>query len=128
MRGYRFARRSFLQGVGGAIGLKVMLRNLEASAQGMKSPPRFLLTHHPVGTVRPDFEPKGAGAPYTTSRILKPFEDAGLRNDMIVLYGLSNDSISGPGGGHEKGTPIMPPGAATPGTRAGEPETDDAYA
>jgi len=40
--GYRFARRSFLAGVGGAVGLKVLLRNLESSAQGLAPPPRLL--------------------------------------------------------------------------------------
>ena len=46
MSSYRIARRSFFRSVGaGAVGLKVMLRNLEASAQGMTSPPRFLMTH-----------------------------------------------------------------------------------
>ncbi len=34
MRSYRFARRSFLAGIGGAVGLEVLLQNLEASAQG----------------------------------------------------------------------------------------------
>ena len=34
MRSYRFARRAFLAGIGGAVGLKVLLRNLEVAAQG----------------------------------------------------------------------------------------------
>jgi hypothetical protein len=45
MMSYRFKRRSFMQGVGGALGLKIMLRNLEAGAEGAKSPPRLLVTH-----------------------------------------------------------------------------------
>src|SRR5262249_44589675 len=49
---YRLKRRAFLQGVGaGGLGLKIMLRNLEASAQTATSPPRLLLTHWPVGIV-----------------------------------------------------------------------------
>ena len=32
--GYRFRRRSFLAGIGGAFGLRILLDNLEASAQG----------------------------------------------------------------------------------------------
>src|SRR6185369_6749997 len=116
------------RGVGGAIGLKTMLRNLEASAQGMPSPARMLVTHWPVGTVRPDFIPTGSGTTYTTSPILKPFEDAGLRNDMIVLAGLSVSMIPiSAGGGHEGGTVLMMTGTGVPGTRAGEPEQDDAY-
>ena len=52
MKSYRFARRSFLRGIGaGAVGLRAMLRNLESMAQGMASPPRFLMTHWPVGTI-----------------------------------------------------------------------------
>jgi hypothetical protein len=128
MMSYRFARRSFLSGIGGALGLRVMLQTMEATAQGMKSPPRFLLTHWPVGTIKYNFVPQGSGTNFTFSRILKPFETAGLKDDMIILYGLDANAIPGPGGGHEKGTPLATTGAATPGTRDGEPETDDAFA
>ncbi|HEU5073770.1 MAG TPA: hypothetical protein VFU02_06345, partial [Polyangiaceae bacterium] len=82
-RSYRLARRSFLAGIGGAIGLRILLRNLEAGAQDAAPPPRFLMTHWPVGTIRYHFLPTGSGTTYTTSRILQPFEDAGLREDMI---------------------------------------------
>ena len=44
MISYRFRRRAFITGVSGAIGLKIMLRNLEGSAQGMRSPPRNLFS------------------------------------------------------------------------------------
>jgi hypothetical protein len=130
MRSYKFARRSFLQGIGaGAIGLRVMLRNLEASAQGMTPPPRFLMTHWPVGTVHYVFKPVGTGTAYTTSRILKPFEDAGLRNDMAVLYGMQTNSMTAPGGGgHEAGTSKTTTGANSPGTRKNGGEGDDAAA
>src|SRR6185369_11954624 len=119
MKSYRFARRSFFAAVGGAFGLKILLRNIEAVAQGATSPPRFLLTHWPVGTVRTQWLPTGTGTGYTTSPILKPFEDAGLREDMIALYGLSHSGINtGGGGGHEAGTPMMSTGANCPGTRS----------
>ncbi len=68
VRSYRFSRRSFLSAIGGAVGLHVMLRNLEALAQGATSPPRFLLTHWPVGTLRQRFLPTGNGSDYTISR------------------------------------------------------------
>jgi len=126
MMSYRFARRAFIQGVGGALGLQTILSTMEAGAAGVKSPPRLLMCHWPVGTVKYHFLPTGTGANMTMSRILKPFD--ALKNDMIVLYGLDNGMITGPGGGHEKGTPIMTTGVATPGTRAGEPEPDDACA
>ena len=128
-RSYRLARRSFLAGIGGAFGLKIMLRNLEASAAGTPPPPRFLMTHWPVGTVRYHFLPTGTGTTYTTSRILQPFEDAGLRDDMIVLYGLNQNGVdAGCGGGHESGTPMMTTGANVPGTRSNGGEADDGAA
>ncbi len=129
MRQYRFTRRSFLSSVGGAMGLRLILGNMEAAAQGATSPPRFLMMHWPVGTIRYHFLPTGSGKTYTTSRILKPFEDAGLREDMIVLYGMNFSGVgAGMGGGHEAGTPMMATGATCPGTRANGGEADDAAA
>ena len=128
-RSYRIARRSFLAGIGGAFGLKVLLRNIEASAQGTAPPPRFLLTHWPVGTIRYHFVPTGTGTGWTASRILQPFADADLQGDMTVLYGLTMDRISaGCGGGHESGTPMMTTGADVPGTRSNGGEADDGAA
>ena len=134
MMSYKFARRSFLRGVGaGAVGLKVMLRNLEASAQGAKPPPRLLITHWPVGTVRPDFVPTTSTNPAVPSNvnspILMPFATAGLGGDMTVFFGLSTNALRlNGGGGHEGGTVVMMTGVDAPGTRAGETEGDDAYA
>ena len=86
MMSYRFKRRSFMQGVGGALGLKVLLRNLEAGAQGAKSPPRLLVTHWPVGKgVNAQFIPTTGN---TGSPILKPFGDKGLSGDMTVFNGF----------------------------------------
>src|SRR3954467_15837028 len=45
MRSYRFARRSFLAGIGGAFALEVLLRSMESAAAGGTSPARMLLTH-----------------------------------------------------------------------------------
>jgi len=102
---------------------------MEVSAQGMAPPPRFLMTHWPVGTVHYVFKPTGTGTTYTTSRILKPFEDAGLRNDMIVLYGMETSRMTAPGGGgHEAGTPKTTTGSNSPGTRKNGGEGDDAVA
>lgn len=129
MRSYRFARRSFLAGVGGAFGLKIMLRNLEAMAQGMTSPPRFLMTHFPVGTLKSRFTPVGSGSTYTATQYTKPFEDAMLRNDMTVFMGFSDNHLRCPGGGgHEAGTPFTTTGCSGAGTRGGLPEPDDGVA
>jgi hypothetical protein len=116
---YRFARRSFLAGIGGAVGLKIMLRNIEATAAGAPAPPRFLMAYWPNGTVKYYFH---------NDRILKPFVDAGLGGDMVSLYGLNANSIPGYGGGEERGTVTMTTGAAVPGTRMNGGESDDAVA
>lgn len=129
MKSYRFARRSFLAAVGGAVGLRVMLDNFEAMAQGATSPARFLLTHFPVGTLRQAFLPQGSGADYTPSGIIKPFEDAGLRDAMTVFYGFSDSHLTCPGGGgHESGTPFTTTGCSAAGTRANGGERDDGTA
>ena len=67
MQSYRFARRAFLGGIGGAFGLEILLRNMEAAAQGAGAPPRFLMMHWPVGTIRDQFIPTGSGVSYATS-------------------------------------------------------------
>lgn len=64
---YRFRRRAFLASVGGAFGLEILLRNLEASAAGATSPPRLLVAHWPNGTVRTAFVPSGTGTGYVTT-------------------------------------------------------------
>jgi hypothetical protein len=129
MKSYRFNRRSFISATGAAVGLHTLLRNTEAMAQGTTTAvKRLLVTHHGVGTCRYAWTPTGTGTTYTTSRILKPLEDAGLRPDMIIVDGLNMDGIGGPGGGHEKGTVVMMTGTPTKGTRTGQTETDDAMA
>jgi len=60
MSSYRFARRSFIAGIGGAFGLEVLLRNMECAAAGGTSPARMLLTHFPVGTYKQSYLPKGS--------------------------------------------------------------------
>jgi hypothetical protein len=125
---YRFARRSFLRGVGGAFGLRAMLGGLEAIAAGAKPPPRLLVAFWPLGTVRPDFVP-AAGADWTTAPILKPIADAGLANDTSVFFGFSNNGLAAVGGGaSDAGTIFTMTGIDAIGTRAGEVEGDDACA
>jgi hypothetical protein len=135
MPSYRFARRSFLAGIGGAFGLGTLLRNMEAAAQGAGPPPRFLMMHWPVGTVRNQFIPSGSGTSYTTSKagqgpgyIISPFDTPELRPHTIILHGFNMDGIRGLGGGHEDGTSFATTGASSPGTRANGGETDDGCA
>jgi hypothetical protein len=134
MRSYRFARRSFLASIGGAFGLRIMLDDFEAMAQGATSPPRFLMTHWPVGAVKYRFLPNGGAKPSGVgtisefSPILKPFETAGLKDDMSLVWGLSDTGSAGGGGGHEAGTPMTTTGASCPGTRQNGGEGDDGVA
>ena len=128
MTSYRFARRSFLTAVGGAVGLKVLLRNLESSAQGLPPPPRLLVAFWPLGTIKYFFLPPpnlGLG----DSRILEPIAAAGLADNTTVLYGFQTTSIPYRSGGPaELGTVKVMTGAASPGTRINGGETDDAVA
>ena len=129
MRAYRFRRRSFLASLGGAFGLSSLLSNLEASAEGVGSPPRLLIMYWPVGTVPSSFRAGGTGRDYTSSPILQPFETAGLREETIVLYGLGDQGLrAAGGGGSEGGVVLRTTGASSPGTRLNGGEHDDAVA
>jgi hypothetical protein len=135
MRSYRRARRSFLAGIGGAFGLELLLRSLEAQAEGEGPPPRFLMMHWPVGTIRDQFIPSGSGTSYETTKtkqgpgyIVSPFDTPELRPYTIVLHGFNMDGIRGLGGGHEDGTSFATTGASSPGTRANGGEIDDGCA
>jgi hypothetical protein len=96
MRGYQFARRAFLASLGGAVGFEILLGNLEAQAEGLTGPPRLLLMHWPLGTHAWAFlpnggqKPNGIGTITQWSPLLQPFADAGLQNDMTVLWGLKD--------------------------------------
>ena len=101
MMSYRFRRRAFIGALSGGIGLKIMLRNLEGSAQGMRSPGRLLVTHWPVGIVAGanDALWKPTTGSVGGSPALKPFADLGLGPDMTVIRGLSTAHLNTPGGG-----------------------------
>jgi hypothetical protein len=130
MISYRFKRRAFLAALGGAAGLKLLLRNLEASAQSAKSPPRLLVTHWPVGIVAGanDALWKPTSGSVTGSHGLKPFADAALGADMTVFRGLRTSHLNIAGGGsHEQGTVVLVTGVKPGGSRANNSEGDDAY-
>ena len=116
MRSYRFARRSFLAGLGGAFGLEIMLRNLEAAAQGATSPARMLFMHYPIGTMGGAFKPSSTGALGTLPDMISPFEV--IKSDTVVLYGHADRLNCPGGGGHEAGTPFTTTGANGAGTRS----------
>src|SRR5688572_11182128 len=99
MVAYRVSRRAFLAGLGGAFGLQILLRNLEAAAEGAQSPARLLNLFWPNGTMRQRFLPTGGRTDFQISPILEPFETAGLREELTILYGLSLAMLRAPGGG-----------------------------
>ncbi|HEY7375588.1 MAG TPA: DUF1552 domain-containing protein [Polyangia bacterium] len=127
MISYRFKRRAFLTAVSGGVGLKILLRNMEAAAQTTKSPAKLLVAHWPVGIVAGanDALWKPSSGSIGGSMGLQPFADNNLGADMTVLRGLRTPV--GAGGSHEGGTPALVSGVACPGTRSGEQESDDGY-
>lgn len=122
---YKLKRRNFIAATGGALGLIALLRNMESRAQGVGVPRRLMVTHHPVGSIRPVWLPTGDRTNFTLSSVLAPFEP--FKADMIVLDSLDLN-MTGGGGGHEKGTVVMMTGSPTRSQRSGQSETDDPYA
>jgi hypothetical protein len=126
---YRVSRRAFLAGLGGAFGLQILLRNLEAAAEGAQSPARLLNMFWANGTMRQRFLPAGGRTDFQISPILEPFETAGLREELIILYGLSLAMLRAPSGGsNESGTVFACTGADSEGTRDNGGEADDTVA
>src|SRR5262245_41327625 len=127
MISYRFKRRAFLTALSGGVGLKIMLRNMEAAAQTTKSPARLLISHWPVGIVagmnNALWTPTSGSVGGSPG--LQPFVDNNLGADMTVLKGISTPI--GMGGSHEGGTPALVSNTAPAGTRSGEAESDDGY-
>jgi hypothetical protein len=121
---YLTTRRNFLQG-GCATALAFWLRRAEAFAQGAPAPKRFLVMHHPVGTIRDNWLCKGTETDFTLSRILAPFEP--LKSKMVVLDGM-NIVANGMGGGHEQGTVTVMTGVRTtqlyPGNGGDDPKAN----
>jgi hypothetical protein len=119
---YCTTRRNFLQG-GCAAAVAFWLRRAEAYAQGAVSPRRFLVIHHPVGTIRNNWVCSGTETNFTLSRILAPFEP--VKSKMVILDGI--DIIArGVGGGHEQGTVTVMTGVRTtqlyPGNGGDDPK------
>jgi hypothetical protein len=85
------ARRTFLQGIGAAIGLPMldsMIPAFAAPAVAREVPIRLLFTYIPVGANMPSWTPIGEGGDYQFSRILKPLE--AFRADFSVVSGLDH--------------------------------------
>jgi hypothetical protein len=129
MTSYRFRRRAFIAAMSGGVGLKIMLRNLESSARGLRSPGRLLVTHWPVGIVAGSSDSlwKPTAGSVGGSVGLRPFADAGLGPDMTVIRGLATNHLAGVGGS-ESGMVTLLTGLTPAGVRANRAEPDDAIA
>ena len=89
MSSYKIARRAFLRGTGAAALLWPLLRNIEAFAQTGQAPKRFLVIHHPIGTVLDRWRPAGGAttSEFTLPYISAPYEP--LRPNLVMIDGLN---------------------------------------
>jgi len=95
-------RRTFLKGMGAVIALPAldaMTPAFAAPARSGGAPLRLAFTYVPNGVTMADWTPKGEGAGFSYSRILKPLEP--FRDDTLVLSGLAhrNGNALGDGAG-----------------------------
>lgn len=84
-------RRTFLKGMGAAIALPMldaMTPALAAAARTAKSPLRLAFTYVPNGVTMAEWTPRGEGAAFELSRILKPLEP--FRQQTTVISGLAH--------------------------------------
>ena len=89
MSSYKIARRAFLRGSGAGALLWPLLRNIEAFAQTGQAPKRFLVIHHPIGTVLDRWRPAASATTndFTLPYISEPYEP--LLSNMIMVDGLN---------------------------------------
>jgi hypothetical protein len=100
--GKHIQRRSFLKGVGVAIGLPMldaMIPALSAASKLPKSPTRMSFVYVPNGVVMDHWTPATLGANFEMDGILKPLQP--YRNQTLLISGLmdNNGNALGDGGG-----------------------------
>lgn len=100
--GKHLERRTFLKGVGVAIGLPMldaMTPAMAAAAKLPKSPTRMAFVYVPNGVVMQNWTPATIGANFEMDGILKPLSP--FRNRTLVISGLmdNNGNALGDGGG-----------------------------
>jgi hypothetical protein len=83
-------RRTFLKGMGAAIALPMLDSMTPAFAlpRAKEAPLRLAFTYVPNGVTMADWTPKGVGAAFEYSRILKPLEP--FRQQTAVISGLAH--------------------------------------
>lgn len=104
----RMSRRTALRGAGALVALPFLevMAPSRARAQGMGMIPRRLLAFFvPNGMVMSQWTPSTTGAGWESTRILRPLEEAGVKDDVQVITGLSNrPGIPDGNGSHASGT------------------------
>lgn len=100
--GKHLPRRTFVKGMGVAIGLPMLDAMTPAFARASRmatAPVRLAFVYVPNGIVMKDWRPKVTGKGFEFTRILKPLES--LREDLFVLSGLDerNGNALGDGPG-----------------------------
>ncbi len=92
------SRRAVLRGLGASVAVPLLdaMTPALARANGTR-PVRLAFTYIPNGVTVADWTPKGMGAEYELSRILKPL--ASFKDDMLVLTGLAARNANALGDG-----------------------------
>lgn len=94
LRKKHLSRRTVLRGAGVAISLPLLDAMIPAATALAATPanvkPRLAYVYFPHGAVQKFWTPEGAGKDFKFSRILKPLEDAGLRDYVTVISGTRN--------------------------------------
>src|ERR1017187_3582081 len=116
------ARRSFLRGCGGSAALLLpLLRSIEARAQGLPAPLRFLVIRHSQGSPLDQWRPAAAATTTTYTLPANSAAFAPLQSKMVLVDGLNIVCASSAPGGYsgantsEAGTVALMTGVPTLG-------------
>ena len=94
LRKKHLSRRMVLRGAGVAISLPLLDAMIPAATALAATPanikPRLAYVYFPHGAVQKFWTPEGAGRDFKFSRILKPLEDAQMRDYVTVVSGMRN--------------------------------------
>lgn len=96
----KLQRRTFVKGLGAALGLPLLDAMLPANGMAAGStgaPRRMAFVFVPNGVIVPDWEPKGEGADWQLSPTLEPL--ASTKDKLCVLSGLAQDNARAKGDG-----------------------------
>ncbi|HXN31042.1 MAG TPA: DUF1552 domain-containing protein [Polyangiaceae bacterium] len=122
MISYKLARRSFLGGCGGSAALLLpLLRSIEARAQGLPPPLRFLVIRHSQGSPLDLWRPADTATTTTYSLPANSAAFAPLQSKMVLIDGLNivcASKVAGNAGGtntSEGGTVALMTGVPTLG-------------